>query len=204
MASAPHDGSSLVPVPGRDIKAQAWYQGGLSLFDFTDPAKPFEIGFFDRGPISDTTLVTGGYWSTYWHNGKIYGSEIVRGFDVLELTPSEFLTENEIAAAKLARLEEFNAQEQPRYSWPTNFVVARAYLDQLVRAGAVSSDRAMAWERSFDQVESGSGRSAGLRAMDAAANALDADARADEDGAHSNVIRSRLAAQIRDLAVSFR
>ncbi len=198
-----HNGS-LIPVPGRDIKAQAWYQGGLSLFDFTDPAKPFEIGFFDRGPISDTTLVTGGYWSTYWHNGKIYGSEIVRGFDVLELTPSEFLTENEIAAAKLARFDEFNPQEQPRYSWPTSFIVARAYLDQLVRAGAVARDRAASWERSFEAVQSGNGRAAGLRAMDAAANALDADARADEGAGHVNRVRGLLAEQIRDLAVSFR
>jgi hypothetical protein len=131
-----HNGS-LVPVPGRDIKVQAWYQGGLSVFDFTDPARPFEIAYFDRGPISETELITGGYWSTYWYNGLIYGAEIYRGLDIFELIPSAHLTANELEAAKLVRWEEFNPQEQPRMTWPPAFVVSRALLDQLERSRGI-------------------------------------------------------------------
>ena len=79
-----HNGS-LVPVPGRDILVQAWYQGGISVMDFTDPANPTEIAYFDRGPIDPKVLVLGGDWSAYWYNGNIYGSEISRGLDVFEL-----------------------------------------------------------------------------------------------------------------------
>jgi hypothetical protein len=135
-----HNGS-LVPVPGRDIKVQAWYQGGLSVFDFTDSDDPFEIAYFDRGPIDDTELRLAGYWSTYWYNGYIYGSEIGRGLDVFQLTPSEHLSQNEIDAANLVRYETFNVQEQPRVSWPASFAVARAYLDQIRRTSAVTEER---------------------------------------------------------------
>jgi hypothetical protein len=135
-----HNGS-LVPVPGRDIKVQAWYQGGLSIFDFTDSENAFEIAYFDRGPVSDTALLTGGYWSTYWYNGYIYGSEIVRGLDTFRLLPSEHLSQNEIDAANLVRFEEFNPQHQPRLSWPASFVVARAYVDQLERNGGLPTAR---------------------------------------------------------------
>lgn len=127
-----HNGS-LIPVPGRDIMVQAWYQGGISVFDFTDPDAPVEIAFFDRGPM-DTTLVLGGYWSAYWYNGHIYGSEIGRGLDVFTLVPSEFLSENEIAAAKLVKTNVANVQTQTSITWPAAFVVARAYLDGLVRS----------------------------------------------------------------------
>ncbi len=127
-----HNGS-LIPVPGRDIKAQAWYQGGISVFDFTDAGRPFEIAFFDRGPIDDSEITLGGHWSAYWFNGYVYGSEIARGLDVLRLVPSEHLSENEIAAARLARTDTFNPQHQPRITWPTSVVVAKAYLDQLIR-----------------------------------------------------------------------
>jgi hypothetical protein len=129
-----HNGS-IVPVPGRDIKVQAWYQGGISVFDFTDSSNPIEIAFFDRGPYSPTELLLGGHWSAYWYNGHVYGSEIGRGLDVLELTPTELLTQNEIDAAKLVRLEAFNPQTQPKLTWPASFTVARAYLDQLRRSG---------------------------------------------------------------------
>ena len=133
-----HNGS-VVPVPGRDIFAQAWYQGGLSVIDFTDSANPTEIAFFDRGPIHEDVLVTGGFWSTYWYNGKIYGSEIVRGLDVMALLPSEHLTENEIAAATLAdQGSAFNPQQQFQVTWPAEPVVARAYMDQLQRSDALS------------------------------------------------------------------
>ncbi|MDT0594964.1 DUF305 domain-containing protein [Glaciecola petra] len=133
-----HNGS-IIPVPGRDIFAQAWYQGGLSLMDFTDAANPIEIAYFDRGPIHEERMVIGGYWSTYWYNGKIYGTGIVRGLDVWELTPSEYLSENEIAAAQMADMgDTFNPQQQFPVSWPANPVVARAYLDQLARHNALS------------------------------------------------------------------
>jgi len=117
-----HNGS-LIPVPGRDIMAQSWYQGGVSVFDFTDPAKPVEIAFFDRGPLDATTLITGGYWSTYWYNGFIYGTEIARGVDVFRLTPGEFLTQNELDAALSVKTTEFNAQQQPKVTWPASAVV---------------------------------------------------------------------------------
>ncbi|VVT05415.1 DUF305 domain-containing protein [Erythrobacter sp. EC-HK427] len=113
-----HNGS-IIPVPGRDIFVQAWYQGGLSVIDFTDPDNPFEIAYFDRGPVSDTQVQTGGYWSVYWYNGRIYGTEIARGIDVFELTPSEFLTAEEIAAAENADMgETFNPQTQYPVTWP--------------------------------------------------------------------------------------
>lgn len=128
-----HNGS-LVPVPGRDIFAQSWYQGGISVVDFTDSSNPVEIAFFDRGPLHEEELITGGYWSSYWYGGHIYGTEIARGLDVLELTPSDFLSENEIAAASLREDDAvFNPQRQTRVVWPQVPVVARAYLDQLQR-----------------------------------------------------------------------
>ena len=132
-----HNGS-VVPVPGRDIFVQAWYQGGMSVIDFTDSANPVEIAYFDRGPIHDELLIIGGYWSTYFYGGKIYGTEIVRGLDVFELLPSDHLTENEIKAASLANMDGvFNPQQQFVVSWPAEPVVAQAYLDQLERAEAL-------------------------------------------------------------------
>ena len=133
-----HNGS-IIPVPGRDIFVQAWYQGGLSVIDFTDSAKPVEIAYFDRGPIDAEDLVFGGYWSTYWYHGRIYGTETMRGLDVLALVPSDYLSENEIAAAELAQYphDRFNPQQQFRVTWPDEPVVARAYLDQLQRSRAL-------------------------------------------------------------------
>jgi uncharacterized protein (DUF305 family) len=134
-----HNGS-IVPVPGRDIFVQSWYQGGISVVDFTDSAHPVEIAYFDRGPIDEKELVVGGYWSSYWYHGKIYGTEIVRGLDVFALTPSEFLSESEIAAAAAAdQGRRFNPQQQFRVSWPAEPVVARAYLDQLRRSNSLST-----------------------------------------------------------------
>ena len=134
-----HNGS-VVPVPGRDIFAQAWYQGGLSVIDFTDSANPLEIAYFDRGPLHEERMIVGGYWSTYWYNGKIYGSEIIRGLDVMALQASEFLTANEIAAAELANMgAAFNPQQQFQLTWPAVPVVAMAYIDQLKRDGGVNS-----------------------------------------------------------------
>jgi uncharacterized protein (DUF305 family) len=134
-----HNGA-IIPVPGRDIFAQAWYQGGLSVMDFTDSTHPTEIAFFDRGPVHEEKLVLGGYWSTYWYNGKIYGTEIARGLDVMTLVPSEHLTQNEIDAAKLADQGQlFNPQQQFRVTWPAEPVVALAYIDQLNRDDALAS-----------------------------------------------------------------
>lgn len=133
-----HNGS-VVPVPGRDIFVQAWYQGGISVIDFTDSSNPVEIAYFDRGPIHPERMVLGGYWSTYFYGGKIYGTEIVRGLDVLTLEPSEFLTENEIAAAALAdQGRTFNPQQQYPVAWPAHPTVAMAYMDQLKREAALS------------------------------------------------------------------
>ena len=132
-----HNGS-VIPVPGRDIFVQAWYQGGLSVIDFTDSANPFEIAYFDRGPIHEEHLIFGGYWSTYWYHGKIYGTEIARGLDVFALVPSQHLTENEIIAAEIADQGElFNPQQQFKVTWPAESVVARAHIDQLERSEAL-------------------------------------------------------------------
>ena len=147
-----HNGS-LIPVPGRDIMVQAWYQGGVSVFDFTDPAKPVEIAFFDRGPMSDSTLVLGGYWSAYWYNGHIVGSEIGRGLDLFRLTPSEHLSQHEIDAANLVRTSQFNPQLQTKVTWPASFSVARAYLDQLARTDGLPEARRTAVGRALDGAE---------------------------------------------------
>ncbi len=175
-----HNGS-LVPVPGRDIMVQAWYQGGVSVFDFTDSTRPVEIAFFDRGPIDEKALITGGYWSAYWYNGQIYGSEIARGIDVFRLTPSAFLSKNEIDAALQVRFAEVNTQEQTRVTWPATTVVARAYVDQLARGTALAADRIAALRTALDKADelrSGKekGATAVLDALDAMAGQLDADA----------------------------
>ncbi len=174
-----HNGS-LVPVPGRDIKVQAWYQGGLSMFDFTDSANPVEIAYFDRGPVDATRMLVAGYWSTYWYNGYIYGSEIMRGLDVFRLLPSEFLSKNELDAANLIRLDEFNAQHQPKIVWPANAVVARAYIDQLNRTKGIDAARAAAVLAAMDRVEKAQRGRAGtaLIQLDALATQLESDAAA--------------------------
>ncbi len=128
-----HNGS-LIPVPGRDIEVQSWYQGGISVMDFTDASKPFEIAYFDRGPIDPKTLILGGDWSAYWYNGSIYGSEIARGLDVFELTPTANLSQNEIDAAKSVRVAELNVQNQQKIEYPKTLTVAKAYIDQLERS----------------------------------------------------------------------
>jgi hypothetical protein len=201
-----HNGS-IIPVPGRDIMAQAWYQGGVSVFDFTDSAHPREIAFFDRGPIDATTLFTGGYWSTYWYNGNIYGTEIARGLDVFRLTPSEYLSENEIAAAELVRSSEFNAQHQKRITWPAESVVARAYLDQLTRDKAIVPARIQTVKTTLeraDRIHSSRDKGAGAvtQALDSLAAALETDA-GSAQAPDAGRLRS-LAATIRGRAAAFR
>ena len=189
-----HNGS-IIPVPGRDIMAQAWYQGGVSLMDFTDPENAFEIAFFDRGPLSIESLFTGGYWSTYWYNGRLYGAEISRGIDVFRLTPSEHLSAAEIAAAESIMMGQFNAQLQPQVEWAPTKDVAQAYLDQMVRGNRILNDRAQEIQRTVN-----SGSAAQLNAL--AAN-LEADAVQIESGTLGGdaVRMSKLAAVLRGMAM---
>jgi hypothetical protein len=147
-----HNGS-LIPVPGRDIEVQAWYQGGVSIMDFTDPSHPFEIAYFDRGPIDAKTLILGGDWSAYWYNGYIYGSEIARGLDVFSLTPTKFLTRNEIDAAASVHVNELNVQNQQQIVWPSTLVVAKAYLDQLSRSQALPAKQISALSKAVNRTE---------------------------------------------------
>ncbi len=147
-----HNGS-LVPVPGRDIEVQSWYQGGVSVMDFTDAAHPFEIAYFDRGPIDPKSLVLGGQWSTYWYNGYIYGSEIARGLDVFKLVPGKFLTQNEIDAASLVQVSELNVQNQQQIKWPAKLAVSQAYLDQLERSQALPPERIAGLRKAIVQTQ---------------------------------------------------
>jgi hypothetical protein len=189
-----HNGS-LIPVPGRDIMTQAWYQGGVSVFDFTDAAHPKEIAFFDRGPMDATKLLLGGEWGTYWYNGYIYASEIDRGLDVLDLKPSDLLSQNEIDAAKLVRFDVFNPQNQPKLVWPASYVVARAYLDQLVRDNGIPAARSTSIARDLGRAEKMKGASE-RAALAQLASRLDRDARTASDAARVQA----LAATVRDLS----
>ncbi len=182
-----HNGS-LIPIPGRDVMVQAWYQGGISVFDWTDAAKPFEIAYFDRGPVDSTRMVMGGSWSVYWYNGSIVSSEIARGLDVAELVPSEHLTKNEIDAAKTVRWTYFNAQGQPKMEWPPSFALARAYVDQLERKKCLSSSRISAVRQSLDSAERASGgqRSSTLQQL---VTQLEADKRGSCDAPKVELLR---------------
>jgi hypothetical protein len=176
-----HNGS-LIPVPGRDIMVQGWYQGGVSVFDFTDSKNPVEIAFFDRGPLDPKNLIIGGYWSAYWYNGNIYGAEISRGVDIFRLVPSQYLSQNEIDAAVQVRVEEFNAQNQPRIKWPATSIVAKAYLDQLGRTNGIAPERARAVRDALakvDELRTGKERDAvaRLNALTALAAQVETDAK---------------------------
>jgi hypothetical protein len=192
-----HNGS-LIPVPGRDIMVQAWYQGGLSVFDFTDAAHPVEIAYFDRGPQDPKQLGEGGgYWSVYWYNGYIVGSEITRGLDLLELKPSDKLSKNEIEAAKLVKLEVFNPQAQPKIVWPASFFVSRAYLDQLERNQGLNKDRLSQVKKELKNAE----KKKGIEQADALrklAGELDQDAQGAVDPARVKL----LASSVNDLAAA--
>ncbi|HEX2781188.1 MAG TPA: hypothetical protein VHM30_16935 [Gemmatimonadaceae bacterium] len=190
-----HNGS-MIPIPGRDVMVQAWYQGGISVFEFTDPAHPREIAFFDRGPADSTHMAMGGSWSVYWYNGVIVSSEIARGLDVFELTPSAFVSANEIAAAKTVHLDYLNTQGQPKFVWPASFSLARAYLDQLERSKGLSSGRIA---KIRDELKEAENATAGKRReeLGEVAKMLDADTPGSSDQA-----KVRLLAQaVRDLMV---
>jgi hypothetical protein len=176
-----HNGS-LIPIPGRDVMVQGWYQGGVSVFDWTDARNPVEIAYFDRGPVDPTRLVTGGSWSAYWYNGYIYSSEIARGLDVFELLPSGFVSQNELDAAKTVRLDYFNAQQQPRFVWPATFALARAYVDQLARSNGLPTARIASLRSELARVEALSGESR-RTALNWLAGQLDTEAAASSDQA---------------------
>jgi hypothetical protein len=184
-----HNGS-LIPVPGRDIEVQAWYQGGISVMDFTDAKHPKEIAYFDRGPIDPKMLVLGGDWSAYWYNGNIYASEIARGLDVFELTPSQFLTQNEIDAAKAVRVNELNVQDQQRIVWPSTLVVAKAYVDQLSRSQALPADKLTALKDAIQNAESSHLSKKSLSSLKHMASSLNKDAGSAKDPADSKRLRS--------------
>jgi hypothetical protein len=189
-----HNGS-LIPIPGRDVMVQAWYQGGISVFDWTDPANPVEIAFHDRGPVDAEQMQSGGSWSVYWYNGLVVSSEIARGLDIFELAPSAFLTENEIAAANTVRLDYFNAQGQPTYAWPASFVLAQAYLDQLARSEGLAATRIDALRRSLVDAERAAPRDQ-QRRLSALAEELNREARTSGDAAKVRL----LAKTVSDLA----
>ncbi len=189
-----HNGT-LIPIPGRDIMAQGWYQGGISVFDWTDPDHPREIAFFDRGPMDSTKLVGAGSWSAYWYNGYIVSSEIARGLDIFALQPSGFLSQNEIDAAKLIHFDYLNAQDQQKLVWPASPVVARAYLDQLARGTGLAPDKVAAARQALARAErmSGQGRKDALTQL---ATQLNGDAAGAADQAK---VRA-LAGVVTDLA----
>jgi len=184
-----HNGS-LLPVPGRDIEVQAWYQGGISIMDFTDVEHPLEIAYFDRGPIDPNMLVLGGDWSAYWYNGHIYASEIARGLDVFELTPTKFLTQNEIDAAKTVRMAEFNVQNQQKIEWPRQLVVASAYVDQLERSQALPADRIAALRKAIQSAEASHMSSGELAKLKNLAPALEKSAAMTKNTADSNRLQA--------------
>jgi len=191
-----HNGS-LIPIPGRDIMVQSWYQGGISVFDWTDPAHPVEIAFHDRGPSDPDKMGSGGTWSVYWYNGVMVSSEIARGLDIFELTPSEAISQNEIDAAKSVRLTHLNAQGQPRFEWPYTFALARAYVDQLERSRSIAQSRISEVREALDAAEnaSGSGRRTALRSL---AGELEGEAGRTRDPAKTRM----LADAVRGLAGS--
>jgi hypothetical protein len=174
-----HNGS-LVPVPGRDVMVQAWYQGGISVFDWTDPKHAREIAYFDRGPLDSTRMILGGSWSAYWYNGSIVSSEITRGLDVFALQPSDLLSQNEIDAAKTAKLDYLNVQDQPRYTWPASFSLAGAYLDQLERSSGLAPARVTAAREALSAAQSASG-AARRKDLSKLASQLDGDVKSSSD-----------------------
>jgi hypothetical protein len=189
-----HNGT-LIPIPGRDIMAQGWYQGGISVFDWTDPAHPVEIAFFDRGPMDSTKLEGAGSWAAYWYNGYLFSSELARGLDMFELEPSGFLSQNEIEAAKLVHVDFLNPQDQQTLVWPASFVLARAYLDQLARSNgmALAAVAAVRAELARDEKLSGPARRNALTQLGIQ---LNGDAVAAADPAKVRL----LAAAVADLA----
>jgi len=191
-----HNGS-LIPIPGRDVMVQGWYQGGINVFDWTDPKNVHEIAYFDRGPVDPNRMVMGGSWSVYWYNGLIISSEIARGLDIFELQASDYLTQNEIDAAKTVRYEYLNAQGQPKMVWPASFALSRAYTDQLALSGGLSADRIIAVRQALSAAEKVTG-SARANVLDRLAGELQRDALTARDPAKAKL----LAKSVQDLAAA--
>jgi hypothetical protein len=189
-----HNGS-LIPIPGRDVMVQAWYQGGISVFDWTDAQNPKEIAFYDRGPVDSTRLESGGSWSVYWYNGVMVSSEIARGLDIFELMPSGFISQNEIAAAKSVRQDYLNTQGQQQLVWPPSFALARAYVDQLERSKGLEAGRISAVREALNSAEKVSGAKRQV-ALTQLAVRLDDDA----GGAGDPAKMRTLAGAVRELA----
>ncbi|MBC8086904.1 MAG: hypothetical protein H7Z40_06535 [Phycisphaerae bacterium] len=188
-----HNGS-LIPIPDRDVMVQAWYQGGISVFDWTDASNPMEIASFDRGPVDSMTLQAAGSWSVYWYNGAIVSSEIMRGLDIAELVPSQYISQNEIDAAKTVKYDYLNAQGQPKMVWPPSFSLAKAYVDQLERKSCVKTDRIAAYRSSIDAAEKSNG---GARRD--ALNALASQVQGDAKGSCDVKKMEKLAGSLKDL-----
>ncbi len=184
-----HNGS-LVPVPGRDIFVQAWYQGGLSMVDFTDPKHPVEIAYFDRGPLDSVKRGTGGFWSVYWYNGYIYGSEIARGVDVFRMMPSKFLTQEEIDASNQVHFDILNVQSQPKIVWPSNLIVAKAYVAQLDRSGALAANRIAAIKAAIAKVEAPGSSKKDSNDLKNMGNSLEKDAASAKSTADASRLRA--------------
>jgi len=189
-----HNGS-LIPIPGRDVMVQSWYQGGVSVFDWTDAKRPVEIAFFDRGPVDSTRMGSGGTWSAYWYNGVIVSSEISRGLDIMELTPSTLVSQNEIDAAKTVSLEYLNPQGQPKMVWPASFALARAYADQLERSRGLTAARLSTVRQALTRAERASG-AARRTALTTLAGQIGGYAAGSSDAAKVRM----LAGAVRDLA----
>ena len=191
-----HNGS-LIPIPGRDVMVQAWYQGGISVFDWTDASHPVEIAYHDRGPSDADAMGSAGSWSVYWYNGVMVSSEIGRGLDIFELVPSEVISQNEIDAAKSVRLDHLNSQGQPRFEWPFTFALAGAYVDQLERSRSMAQGRVDEVREALSAAEGSSG-STRRSALNALARGLDSDA----GQSMANTKVSMLADAVRGLAGS--
>jgi LVIVD repeat len=185
-----HNGS-LIPIPGRDVMVQGWYQGGISVFDWTDPAHATEIAYFDRGPLNGARLTSAGSWSIYWYNGVLVSSEIARGLDVFELQPSGFISQNEIDAAKTVHLDELNAQEQPKFVWPPSFPLVKSYTDQLERSRGLSADRIAAVRAAISGAEKASGQQR-RDALTQLSSQLNGEAGGSSDGAKVRMLASAL------------
>lgn len=211
-----HNGG-LIPVPGRDIMVQGWYQGGIDVIDFSDGKKAKEIAFFDRGPIDAAPPIdqgppstpaaggrggaprstTGGSWGAYYFNGLIYSSEIARGLDIIELTPSADLSANEIAASKLIKWDAYNPQSQPKIVWPAAYPVVRSYVDQLQRNNGLAAARITAINAALDASEKQSGA-----ARKASLTKLGVEVDKDVAGATDSARVKTLAAEIKKLAAA--
>ena len=185
-----HNGS-LLPIPGRDVMVQGWYQGGISVFDWTDVSNPKEIAYFDRGPVNPDRLISGGSWSVYWYNGLIVSSEIARGLDIFELVPSPLVTQNELDAAKTVQFEYLNAQEQQKMVWPPSFALARAYVDQIERANGLTPARIKSLRADLQAAEAATG-TARRNALAKIASVLKGEAASSGDAAKVGMLATTI------------